>query len=363
MRTHRRLPLLRADFNADYVPMHKQKLDFSNTSNPLGCAQSVRSALATLADSLAPYPDRANAQLIEAIAQHWYLSPEDIFISNGATGCIQAALSAFIKPRKTVLMPELSFPLPMFVATSMGGAAQQVPMTDSFHIDFDRMKDALAPQTAAIFLCNPNNPTGLLERPEDILAFARAVQIPVLVSEANADYAPDISLLPFKKEWPENLIVVRSFSKAHGLAGLRVGFGIAAPDMIKRILGFRLPFSVSSLSQKLATLALQDEQHINKARVFVHKELQAWQVELEPLGFTSLPPNANSLLSRVPDGCVATDLIRELEARGITVISGRSFHPRLAAYLRLAPRTQADNRQLVNALSEIMRPFRWIECC
>lgn len=346
--------LVRANFNSDYVPLRKQALDFSNSENPLGCSPTVLAKLQSLGQYVAHYPDRGGDTLLSALFTKHALSQDSLFVSNGATGCIQAVISAFVTHGKVVVLPELSFPLPIFSATIMGGAGQQVPMKDDSQIDFYALFDAVSANTGVVFLCNPNNPTGLLEKPENILNFARSVKVPVLVSEANIEYAPDFSLLPLKEEWPENLIVVRSFSKAYGLAGLRVGVGVASPDLVRRIEGFRLPFAVSGLSQALAVEALTDDAHLACTRTYVEQELNLWKSALEELGFSALPVKSNTLLVRTPNGVNATSLIRSLERQGITVIGGACFHPNLSAFMRLAPRDALSNKKLVEVVEMLV---------
>lgn len=347
--------LVRADFSADYVPMHKQALDFSNTENPLGCSPNVIEALSATMSQIPHYPDRAHSALIAALSARHSIQKDHIFVGNGATGCIQTIVASLISSGKLVVLPEMSFPLPIFAATTLGGAGLQVPMADGFRIDFDRVMDAVTPQTGLIFMCNPNNPTGLVETPQDILAFAREARVPVLVSEANVEYEESASLLPFIEEWPDNLIVVRSFSKAYGLAGLRVGFGVAAPDMVQRLQRFQLPFAVSGLSECLAIEALKDTQHVQATKSFVKGAIQTWQNDFESLGFEVMSSQSNTLLVAPPPSFETTSIIRSLDKKGITVIYGGSFHPKLERFIRLAPRNERANKMLIDTVAGLLR--------
>ena len=346
--------IIRADFSADYVPLHKQRIDLSNAENPLGSSGIIAAAIKDSLGQIAHYPERDHGNLIGALSQHHGLPLESFFIGNGATGCIQNIVMTFVGNGGHVLLPELSFPLPIFAATVMGGGARKVPMTEDFRINFDVLLQSINKHTRLVFLCNPNNPTGIYEEPEDILEFAKKVRVPVLVSEANIEYA-GTSLLEAFAMWPDNLIVVRSFSKVHGLAGLRVGYGIAAPKMVHEIMKFQLPFGVSHLSQAAAIAALRDVEHVRRSVLTMRGENKFLCKQLEVLGFEVLSTDSNIFLAKLPDH-VPDDLVfvASLERQGITVLSGTAFSSSLRGWIRVSPRTRQINTSFIAGIKRAL---------
>ncbi|HUY68702.1 MAG TPA: histidinol-phosphate transaminase, partial [Alphaproteobacteria bacterium] len=337
------------------VPMRKQPMDFSNAENPWGHARRVEKAIRKNFLLVSHYPERGHDALIEALAKHHDLPTDCIFVGNGATGCIQNVVMAFVRNGDHVALPELSFPLPVFAATAMGGGGLKVPMHGDFRIDFGALRRSVNKRTGLVFLCNPNNPTGLFEKPDVILDFAKRVKVPVLVSEASIEFA-GASLFKSFPAWPDNLIVVRTFSKAHGLAGLRIGFGAAKPELVRKIMRFQLPFAVSRLSGIAAIAALNETRHVRDSAATMRKEREFLCRKLADMGFDVLPPESNLLLAKLPS-CVAStkNFISGLERARITVLNGAAFSSLLRRHIRISPRTRVLNKAFVAAIAKLLK--------
>ncbi len=350
----RKTEIVQADFSADYVPMSKQPMYFSNTENPWGYAWHIEAEIKDNFAFVSRYPARGHNTLIESLSAHHKLAKNNFFIGNGATGCIQNVVMTFVRNGNHVVLPELSFPLPIFAATVIGGGGLKVPMQDNFRINFEALLQSINRSTALVFLCNPNNPTGLYESTDAILAFAKNVKVPVLVSEANIEYAGR-SLLESFSAWPNNLIVVKSFSKVHGLAGLRIGYGVAQPELIKEIMRFQLPFAVSCLSEVAAAAALTSMEHVDNSAATMRNEIDFLCQQLEDLDFSVLRSQSNMLLAKLPNQVVSTEhFLTGLEKEGITILNGAAFSSSLNRFVRISPRRRDLNMALIAATKRFL---------
>jgi histidinol-phosphate aminotransferase len=350
--------IVKTDFSADYVPMRKQSMDFSNTENPLGYAPHIDSEIKKNFAFISRYPARGHDTLIESLATHHKLPKKNFFVGNGATGCIQNVVMTFVRNGDHVILPELSFPLPIFAATAIGGGGLKVPMQDNFRIDFEAMLRSVNRNTALVFLCNPNNPTGLYEDLDAILGFVEKVKVPVLVSEANIEYAGQ-SLLESFSAWPNNLIVVKSFSKVHGLAGLRIGYGVARPELISEIMRFQLPFAVSGLSEAAAAAAVTSVEHVSHSVAAMRDEMDFLCQQFEDLGFFVLRSRSNMFLAKLPHQIPNTEsFLAGLEEQGITILSGSAFSPSLERFVRISPRRRDLNMALIAATKKFLCTLR-----
>ena len=362
MQTARILPSLSlpyhdktADFSADYSPAQKTALDFSNAENPLGCSGQARQAIINAAGRAGHYPSPNSAALLRAIETHDGLKDRGLgtLATAGAGAAILLCVQALMKPGQHVAMPEASFPLPLFGATIGHGLGRMVMMGPDLSIDLNNLAAAISPATAFAFLCNPNNPTGELIPPQTIIDFARSLPCPLVVSEANADYT-GVSLLDHP-DLPENLIIVRSFSKIHGLAGLRVGYVVASEKMLRRLSAAHCPFTVNIVAEEAAVAALFDHAHVKTSRAFMTEQRLFLQDRIAALGLNVLPSAANTMLVEIhPSFDNAAEFTRALAMKGVTVIDGGDFCAAAARYIRISPRKADQNALLVRALEEVV---------
>lgn len=240
----------------------------ASNENPLGMPPSARQAMLDAVADIGRYPDANGFDLKAAITAKYNVPQEWITLGNGSNDILELAAHAFVQPGQAVLYAQYSFLVYALAAQAVGARAIVVPAQDYGH-DLSAMAQAITPDTKLIFIANPNNPTGTFLPAAAIEAFLKVVppQVVVVLDEAYNEYlAPEFQYE--STEWVRtypNLLVSRTLSKAYGLAGLRVGFGIAQPavtDLLNRI---RQPFNVNSLAQAAAIAALGDTEFLQKS--------------------------------------------------------------------------------------------------
>ena len=240
----------------------------ASNENPLGMPESARQAIARAIADIGRYPDANGFDLKMAITAKYGVPQEWITLGNGSNDILELAAHAFVQPRQSVIYAEYSFAVYALATQAVGARSIVVAARDYGH-DLDAMAGAITDDTRLIFIANPNNPTGTFIAPAKIEAFLNSVppQVVVVLDEAYNEYlSPELQYdsIAWVRQYP-NLLVSRTMSKAYGLAGLRVGFGIAQPvitDLLNRI---RQPFNVNSLAQAAAIAALNDASFLKKS--------------------------------------------------------------------------------------------------
>jgi histidinol-phosphate aminotransferase len=268
------------------------------------------------------YPDGSAYALHGALAAHYGVSPAEIFVGNGSNELIELLVRTFVLDGEEVLASAQSFVAYKLAANAHGRTLTEAPMKARFHYDLDALKKLLGRKTKLIFLANPDNPTGSWFSEKDLLPLLDAVPKDTLVvlDEAYAEYVDALGYqdsLTLRKKYP-NLIVLRTFSKIYGLAGLRVGYGLARPDLVEYLDRVRAPFNVNHVAQAAATAALEDREHVQKSRAMVLEQRPVLAAGLEKLGATVVPSQGNFLLADFP-GRPARALFEELLREGIIV--------------------------------------------
>ncbi|MBI2233944.1 MAG: histidinol-phosphate aminotransferase family protein [Micavibrio aeruginosavorus] len=345
---------IRQEFGADYTPEVKQKLDFSNAENPLGCSPAAAGAIRQYAGIVHHYPALYGDRLAEALRDlHTATLPGfDILCTAGAGAGILLCVQAFIAPGGNVVLPELTFPLAVCGATIMGGAGRKVAVGNDLRLDLEALAKACDSATGMIFLCNPNNPTGEVIPPERIVDLCARVDVPVVVSEANADYA-GISLLDLPA-LPRNLVMIRSFSKIYGLAGMRVGYIAAHGDVMRRLRQACCPFTVGVLAEQAALAALADTDHLRRSRAMMDRQRDLVTRGLKDMGLDVFPSQSNTVFFRAPQSFgSASEFAALLHALGCSVVDGGHFCERARHHVRITPRTERENVDFLNLVQEI----------
>lgn len=274
-------------------------------------------------DELRRYPDSAAPELRAKIAALNGLDPDNVILGNGADELIRLAASAVLGPGDNGVFSWPSFPSYFAACTSTGAEARSVPLAADWSVDFASLRASVYPSTRIVYICNPNNPTGLLAPRSEIREFVSLLPDHVLcvLDEAYAEYAegddePEGPQLV--REGVENLLVLRTFSKVHGLAGLRIGYGFGSPDVIATVDRLRTIFNVNRLAQcaALASLDAQAEiwdrvEHVKRARTQIFKYLSL-------AGHRPLASRANFVFAEVATGSGA-DVEAGLLGLGVAV--------------------------------------------
>jgi histidinol-phosphate aminotransferase len=325
----------------------------ASNENPLG--PSPR-ALAALRDRLAEiylYPDGDCFYLKRALAQKLGVESDCLIFGNGSNEIIELAARTFMRPGDEAVMAEQAFVVYELIVQAVGGKRKTVPLKNFTH-DLAAIADAVTPQTRLVFLANPNNPTGTIYRRRQWEAFLERISpdVLVIVDEAYFEYVG-------AADYPNSLdyhaqhaaiLTLRTFSKLYGLAGLRIGYGIGAKDIIALMQRVRQPFNVNAPAQWAALAALADTEHVQRSLETNQQGMQYLQAEFARLGLEYVPSHANFILVRVGNG---SDFFQKLLQQGVIVrpMVGYKFPD----HVRVTVGTRAENQKLIGALERLMQ--------
>jgi len=321
-------------------------LDFSVSANPFGPAPAVRSAAAVA--PIDRYPDSACIELRGTIARALGLAPENLFIGSGSMEIIRLLALAYISPGDRVLIPEPTFGEYEVAAKIMGARIIRCRAGEGTGFRFE-VNDLLARiqehHPRIVFLSNPNNPTGQYWRRDEVESILRADADALLaLDEAYIAFTEDrwnaIDLLSYR-----NLLIIRSLTKDHALAGLRIGYAVGSPELIETLRKVSPPWNVNAPAQYAAAAAIQEQAYVERCREQVLAARDYLVKALLQRGFRVLPTEAHFFLVKVGNAAVfREDLLR----RGIAVRDCTSFG--LPEYIRIAPRTMPECRKLIEAI-------------
>ncbi|MEO8305109.1 MAG: histidinol-phosphate transaminase, partial [Betaproteobacteria bacterium] len=280
----------------------------ASNENPRGPSPAVRAAIASATDELSRYPDGNGFDLKSALSARHGVSPESIVLGNGSNDILELVTQAFLRPGDAAVYSRHAFVVYPLATKARGAIGIEIPARDFGH-DLPAMRAAITPATRIVFVANPNNPTGTWIAPDALRAFVAAVPDDVLVvlDEAYNEYL-EPQQLSASASWVAahpNLVVSRTFSKAYGLAALRVGYGIMderVADMLNRV---RQPFNVNALAQAAALAALADTMYVEESRALNRAGVRQLEAGVRALGLEFVPSHANFLLVRFPDAATA----------------------------------------------------------
>ncbi|MBI4100392.1 histidinol-phosphate transaminase [Candidatus Microgenomates bacterium] len=337
-----------------YALGKKLPIDLSLSENPLGCSPRIFAALKSDLKLITNYPDPRSQKLKTALAQNFALSKENITFGNGSETLIDLVCRVLLKPGDNVLIPEVTFPL-FETATILAGAQPSfTKMNRNLDIDLKMMIANINKKTKLIFLCNPNNPTGKILKDKEIINFVKKVSpLSMIVDEANIEFGGK-SVVPALNQL-NNLIVLRTFSKAFGLAGLRIGVLIAREKLIKAVDQIRQPFPLNAFAENAAIIALNDQKFIKKSRRLMIQEKEFLTRELKKRGFTVYDSQANNILVKVNRVSPVSKLfIQALSKNGVSVVNGSLFRGLDDRFFRLSPRLPKTNRRFLKITDKIL---------
>ncbi|TVR67578.1 MAG: histidinol-phosphate transaminase [Spirochaetaceae bacterium] len=298
----------------------------SSNENPRGCSPAAARAAIAAMEEAHIYPDGAARDLKALLAEETGMKPEEIILGNGSDEVLTFIAAAYINPGDRTLVGEHTFSQYRFATNLMDGIVETVPMPD-LRMDPDRFLERISENVRALFLCSPNNPTGLAISGNELEHLLRKVprETLVVMDHAYIDYQDDPAACDARqyiREYP-NLVVLRTFSKIYGLAALRIGFGLAVPERIAEMERVRSPFNVSTIAQHAAMAALKDEPFVTST-LEDNRTGKARMIALfQELGLPHIPSQANFLTIAVPTD--AREFAREIANKGITVRPLNSF--------------------------------------
>lgn len=337
-----------------YIPTERYSIDLSLTENPLKFSPEVLDVIDKEKVNINHYPDPYHNDLRNALSKKFGIHEKNFIFGTGADGLIENIVRILLNSGEKVVMPDLSFLNASFATIIAGGEVVFSKMRDDFHIDFGDLKNKIDDQTKMIFLCNPNNPTGLLESKEDILDLVKSTDALVVVDEANIEFAGE-SVIGYVNDF-ENLLVIRTFSKGYGLAGMRIGYCAGNEELMYYIWRLRPPFTNTYLAQKTALVALGDEDHLEKSKEYVSKERKYLTDELSKRDFTVISSEANCFLVKViPLFNSSTEFNDLLHKHGCTVVDGKYFRGLGTDYVRIAPQLHETNEKFIEIVDLLLK--------
>lgn len=317
----------------------KSKIDMSLSENPLGCSSLVVKTLQKLSiKDVSEYPNQLT--LVDAIANRFNVKPENIVLGCGSEQLIKLMCQTFLTPSEVVLVERGSF---IMFTKEAALARARVMFVNLNNID-------QLPKSRVFFLANPKTPTGEVIDRQQLIKIAQQINPGILVvDEANGEFLKK-SAISFTKKF-NNLMVLKTFSKVFGLAGVRIGFAIGSPSLTEELKTAQQPFPVSKVSVKLALASLEDNEFINKTREFIAQERRFLQKELRDRGFNVSNSVTNNLFIETSN---ASELIGELEKLSVGVIDGNFFPAMPKRGFRISIKDKLTNRLFLDKLDEAL---------
>jgi histidinol-phosphate aminotransferase len=324
-------------------------IKLASNENPRGASPKVQAAIAAALGDLARYPDGNGYALKAALASRLRVAPEQIVLGNGSNDVLELVTQAFLRPGDDALYSQYAFIVYPLATQARGARGIEVAAKDHGH-DLDAMLAAITGSTRVVFIANPNNPTGTWLAGDVVERFISAVprDVIVVLDEAYDEFL-DPSERAHSTAWISrypNLVVSHTFSKAHGLAALRVGYGVmdaAIADLLNRV---RQPFNVNSLAQTAALAALEDTQYVEDSRVLNREGRRQLEAGLQALRLRYLPSRGNFVLFEAGD---AMAVYQALLRQGVIVRPVANYG--LPAWLRVTVGTAQENERVLASLA------------
>lgn len=331
----------------------KNAVKLASNENPLGASPKALAAIREHAAAAPRYPDAATYRLRSALAAHHGIERDAIVVGNGSNELIDLICHTYASPTDHAIIGVPSFVCYHLGLTAANVPFDAVPLKDDLYWDVDAMLERVRPETRLLFLANPNNPTGthlgrsaleklLRELPPSVLA----VIDEAYVQFADApDYVSALELTGLR----ERLMVLRTFSKAYGLAALRVGYAIAPPAVVEYLNRTRAPFNVNTLGQVAAQAALEDQEYVESYVSLNRRERARLTEELEALGLEVAPSQANFVLANF--GRPGKDVFERLLRMGVII---RPMPGPIDTWLRITVGVPEENARLLGAVRELL---------
>jgi histidinol-phosphate aminotransferase len=365
-------------------------IKLASNENPLGPSPRAVKALKHLVNTLNLYPDDNCYYLIRALVDKLKIKPDELILGNGSVEILDLITKAFVNPGDEVVMAEYSFIMYPIVTTIANGKRKAIPLKDSKH-NLRAMAEAITQKTKVVFIANPNNPTGTMNTAEEMDYFMSRIPDNVLIvlDEAYREYItrqdfPD-SFRYLREE--RNVIILRTFSKIYGLAGLRLGYGIANPGIIEALRKVRLPFNINSAAQAAGIAALGDESHVKRSININEEGKNFLYNKFDEIGLTYVHTEANFIFTQPPiDGKIfSNELMKQgiivrylaeqdsrlLERSELSANYSRQYsakaelpHYNLQSYqgVRITIGTKPQNQRLIKAIKEVLHKHRQNRC-
>jgi histidinol-phosphate aminotransferase len=330
-------------------------IKLASNENSLGPSPLALRAMKNSASQMHRYPDGSAYYLKEAIAKKLGVKPGQVFPANGSNEIIELVSHAFLGPGRGIVMADGAFVVYRLVAETFKARVVAVPMKNYTH-DLDAMLAAIRPDTRVVFIANPNNPTSTMVSQKELDRFMRKVpkNVVVCIDEAY------IELLPLKSQpdtlkyvrQDRNVVLMRTFSKTYGLAGLRIGYAIAPESCIRLLNQVRQPFNVNAMALAVAVAALKDDAYVRRTRRMVRDGLKYFESRFKSMGLKYVPAVANFVLVDVGNG---RDVFNRMMEKGVIVRPMGAYG--MPRHVRITVGKLAENKRCIRVLESVL------SCC
>lgn len=325
----------------------KDSIKLASNENPVGPSKRALQAIESSLRNIGRYPDGGGYYLRKALSERLLLKQECLILGNGSNELVDIAVRTFMRPGDEAVMARPSFVVYSMVVQAHGGRPVEVPLKDFRH-DLDRMAEAVNEKTRILFIANPNNPTGTISTKAELDRLMHRLPdgILVVMDEAYCEYVTDPEYADSMKHFRDgrDILVLRTFSKIYGLAGLRIGYGIAKEDITGEMDRIRNPFNANSLAQAAALSALKDEEHLKYSREINEKGKRYLYEELNSMDIRYVPTEANFIYMLVRDSEAVYDALLK---QGVIV------RPMGPDSIRVTVGLPGENKRFIEALKRI----------
>jgi len=340
-----------------------QVIDFSGPINPLGTPKKALQSISEHLSLVKHYPDPHHEWLVETLSHYVGVEPNNIIVGSGSTELIYLFTEVFVESGCEAVIPVPTFGEYKIATMKVGGRPLflRCDPANNFQLDFEKLETAISRKTRIIFFCNPNSPTGKLYEKDDVLRVVRLgaeKDVLVLIDEGYVDFVDDekrYSMAEYVTRH-DNLFVLRSLTKFFGLAGLRIGFGIASPDIVRALKKAKMPWSVNSLAMFAAMEAVNDDDFIKKSRLLISRSRRSMKKMLQRVPWLRVyPSETNFFLVRITEGDLTSTQLKEgLARKGLLIRDCSNFDGLDDRFFRVSVNKPEQNEKLVKHLESFV---------
>lgn len=329
-------------------------IKLASNENPLGFSEKVKQAIQAEFSEGSRYPDGGGVRLKQKLAEKLGLMPAQITLGNGSNDVLELVARVFANAESEIMFSQYAFAVYAIATQAVGAKAVMVPAKDWGH-DLEAMAAAVTSRTRVIYLANPNNPTGTWFSLEALTAFLEQVPETVIVvlDEAYIEYCAERSGFPngiqLLADYP-NLIVTRTFSKAYGLASLRVGYSLSNPEIADLLNRVRQPFNVNSFALAAAEAVLDDDGYLQESLLVNQQGMKQLQQGIADLGLSYIPSAGNFITLDL--ACEAMPVFQALLREGVIVRPVANYQ--MPGHLRISVGLEAENKRCLQALKKVL---------
>ena len=345
------------------IPLN-QVIDFSVPINPLGAPKKVLQNIRQHLNLIKNYPDPNHEWLIETLSNYVGVKSNNIIVGNGSTELIYLFNEVFVESGCEAVVPIPTFGEYKVATMRVGGRPLflRCDPAKNFRLNFEELEKAISKKTRIIYLCNPNSPTGILYEKDDVFRVVRLAaekNILVFLDEDYVDFVDDdkrYSIAEYITRY-DNLFILRSLTKFFALAGLRIGFGIASPDVVKALRKAKMPWSVNSLAMFAATEAVKDNDFIIKSRLLISRSKRQMQKMLQELPWLKVyPSETNFFLIEITEGDLTSTQLKEgLARKGLLIRDCSDFDGLNNRFFRVSVNKPEENKKLIEHLKSFTK--------